>query len=249
MLSKTMCDGALEVLEDGSIYKIKNGNKQIANIIKAGDKKQYCMLSYMNKGKQIHKYVHRLVAEAFIPNPLELSQVNHKDGNTLNNSVNNLEWSSSSENVKTSFYKNVLIKSNPCLRCGEPTLTKDKICTSCKNEIIKETNKENRLAEIKDLMGSINMTYLSENQRKYVNRRKEGLNYTEIAKLYGVSRQAVEQSIKTALLKGDKPNTEDRLRVQKINSLKSKIQKKKSKIDDILIEIQSLENQLEQITI
>lgn len=43
--------------------------------------------------------VHRLVAIAFIPNPNELEQVNHIDGNQLNNCINNLEWCTRSENA------------------------------------------------------------------------------------------------------------------------------------------------------
>ena len=50
--------------------------------------------------KIICKTVHRLVAEAFIPNPLNLSDINHKDENKLNNCVENLEWMSHSDNLK-----------------------------------------------------------------------------------------------------------------------------------------------------
>ena len=39
----------------------------------------------------------------FIPNPLNLSDVNHKDNNPMNNSVNNLEWISHKENLEYSF--------------------------------------------------------------------------------------------------------------------------------------------------
>ena len=49
------------------------------------------------------KCVHRIIAETFIPNPHELSCVNHKDGNKLNNSIVNLEWCTQSDNVLHSF--------------------------------------------------------------------------------------------------------------------------------------------------
>lgn len=47
-----------------------------------------------------NKYVHRLIAENFIPNPHNLPMVNHKDGNKWNNNISNLEWVTASENVQ-----------------------------------------------------------------------------------------------------------------------------------------------------
>ena len=44
--------------------------------------------------------IHRLVASAFIPNPLNLSDVNHRDENPSNNHVSNLEWMSHKENCR-----------------------------------------------------------------------------------------------------------------------------------------------------
>lgn len=60
----------------------------------------YLKLNITIDGKQTKKYVHRLVAQTFIPNTDNLPQVNHKDCNTKNNDVSNLEWCDGSYNMR-----------------------------------------------------------------------------------------------------------------------------------------------------
>ena len=56
------------------------------------DKDGYKIISITLNGKKTTKSIHRLVAETYLENPNNLSQVNHKDGNKDNNFVSNLEW-------------------------------------------------------------------------------------------------------------------------------------------------------------
>ena len=60
--------------------------------------KGYLRVDLIKDKKRTHKKVHRLVAEAFIPNPEGKPQVNHIDGNKQNNSITNLEWVTDAEN-------------------------------------------------------------------------------------------------------------------------------------------------------
>lgn len=60
----------------------------------------YLQVELCLNGKRHVKYVHRLVADAYIPNPDNLAQVNHIDGNKHNNCVNNLEWTSPKQNTE-----------------------------------------------------------------------------------------------------------------------------------------------------
>lgn len=62
------------------------------------DNDGYKVIKLNYGGKKRNVKVHRLVAKAFIPNPLNKSDVNHKDYNPSNNCVNNLEWTTRSEN-------------------------------------------------------------------------------------------------------------------------------------------------------
>lgn len=56
------------------------------------DKKGYCRVHLSNKGVMKTFLIHRLVAEAFLPNENNFPQVNHIDGNPSNNTLENLEW-------------------------------------------------------------------------------------------------------------------------------------------------------------
>jgi len=74
----------------------KNGNKMLnPHTTKAG----YLRIGISKKGeKRKHFTIHRLIAIAFIPNPDNKTQVDHKDGDKLNNSIVNLRWVTQNEN-------------------------------------------------------------------------------------------------------------------------------------------------------
>lgn len=88
----------------GNIYDIKK-KRYICQWVDNTGYKQ-CNL-YSENGIKVYKRIHRLVAETYIPNAKNLPQVNHKDGNKLNNNVNNLEWTTNSENTIHGYRNNL----------------------------------------------------------------------------------------------------------------------------------------------
>lgn len=67
--------------------------------------KGYLVVELWKKSKRKRVKVHRLVAQAFIPNPDDLPQVNHKDMNKKNNNIENLEWITNRDNC-IHYHKN-----------------------------------------------------------------------------------------------------------------------------------------------
>ena len=89
--------GLYKVSDKGNVYSVErigvNGRKLGGIILKPRyNRGGYPQVQLYKNGKVKTKYIHRLVTEAFIPNPKKLPEVNHKDENPSNNELSNLEW-------------------------------------------------------------------------------------------------------------------------------------------------------------
>lgn len=95
-------EGTYQVSNLGRVKRLfKNGKENILSGKK--DKDGYIEVILSSNQKKKYYRLHRLVAEAFVPNLESKPQINHKDRNKQNNSVDNLEWVSGSENVAHTF--------------------------------------------------------------------------------------------------------------------------------------------------
>lgn len=80
-----------DIYDDGRVYSHKS-NRFLTPSLNNNQGHGYLQIQLFIEGKRVVKKIHRLVAEAFIPNPNSLPCVNHKDENVLNNHYTNLEW-------------------------------------------------------------------------------------------------------------------------------------------------------------
>lgn len=92
-----------------------------------------CYLS-VDLGKGNSHTIHRLVAITFLPNPKNLPQINHKDGNKWNNRLENLEWCTGSENMQHAYKIGLQTPKQPLFRY------KRKVISISNNGAIKEWN-------------------------------------------------------------------------------------------------------------
>ena len=89
-------EGLYEVSDLGRVKSLKYGKERILKPQK--NTRGYLKVALCKDGKVEQPKIHRLVAEAFIPNPNNLETINHKDEVKTNNTVGNLEWMSVKDN-------------------------------------------------------------------------------------------------------------------------------------------------------
>lgn len=184
-------EGFYQVSDKGLIRSLDRYiNNNGAQVFREGQ-----MITGANNGSgylqcHLHKYgvretvfVHKIVAQEFIENPRELSEVNHIDHDKNNNSAKNLEWCTREENMtKMAEFYNIRAKVVNCA-CGKRISSQSISCIDCENE----------------------KRRLSKGKRKVKNRpeKEELLNliktksFLEVGRIYGVSDNAIRNWCKS----------------------------------------------------
>lgn len=93
------------ITSKGDVYSLNYGRQKKKKKLKPCVNKNtgYLCVNLYHKKKMYRKYIHVLVAEAFIPNPDNKPEVNHKNGDKTKNNKGNLEWCTGKENIEHAF--------------------------------------------------------------------------------------------------------------------------------------------------
>lgn len=163
--------------EISNLGRVKSIRKNL--IIKASNCRGYLIVHFSINGVVKNFSIHRLVALAFIPNPNNLSDVNHKDYNKHNNESNNLEWCTHKYNIQDMLkHYNIKRNFNKCLDCG--IMLSDYKAVRCK-----KCHNKNKRIKCKSQLYKIDRDKL-----KYLIKENSML---EVGRMFNISDNAVRK--------------------------------------------------------
>ena len=191
------------ITDEGDVYSYKKGSiyKMVGGYISRSRKYRAVYLTINGIARTC--YIHRLVAEAFIPNPNNYPQINHIDGNPLNNHVSNLEWCTPSQNIKHAYDTGLFteIEQKPCLRCKKDYCGGKKLslCKECRQEILRQWEVEYRKKQFDEKYEDV----FSNNEKfnAMLALKRAGFTQVQIGEIFGVSKQRVHQILEKCIEK------------------------------------------------
>ena len=148
-------------------------SKSTKRILAPTKNKEYPQVKISASNREYTRKIHRLIAEAFIPNPDNKPEINHKDGNRGNNELTNLEWVTHSENVKHA-YDTGLTKIRHGINASNSKYNDEQIHEVCK---LLEEDKGNRYIVSKTGVGDSAISNI-----------KNGRQWTHISSQYDLSK-------------------------------------------------------------
>ena len=144
----SLFDGLYSITNDGRLYS----NRRNKFLRPSTDKYGYLYYVISIDGVRKTLKAHRLVAQAFIPNPKNKPQVNHIDSNRQNNNVKNLEWVTAKENiqhaVKNKRFENMAIINSERMKKSKLYLKGYPLANEVTKKKVAQYDKKNNLLNV-----------------------------------------------------------------------------------------------------
>lgn len=200
MESKVMLQGRIRVFEDGRVNRIVDGKETLAKQSMTAGRHGNDGYRVVSVGGKNH-YVHRLVAEAFVP-PYHGECVNHKNGNKLCNKAYNLEWCTNKANLQHAYDTGLINhhkKEYLCDICDRPITDKRgdghrMLCGRCERLVAAEATKMVKNFHLNELSYDLERADTRyEKQRVFSELASYGFTLREIGGICGISHERVRQ--------------------------------------------------------